>query len=70
LKCFHSALTKNNDPKDILAITASLGGPLHNRKEAFSELQKAIPALDGFEYDNIPAQGLKLNDSEAANVTA
>ena len=70
LQTFDKALTKNNDPGDILAITASLGGPLQNREEAFAELQKAIPALDGFEYDNIPAQGLKLNDSEAANVTA
>jgi len=70
LQTFEKALFKNNDPKDILAITASLGGPLQNREEAFAELQKAIVALDGFEYDNIPAQGLKLNDSEAANVTA
>lgn len=67
---FAKALTKNNDLADISAIAVRLGGPLASPEERFAVLQQAISALKDFESDKIPAQGLNLNDSEAANVTA
>ncbi len=70
LQGFAGALTKNNAPDDILTITARLGGPIRNRRDAFGILQEIITQLNDYEPDNIPDQGLKLNDSEAANVTA
>ena len=70
LQSFAKALTKNNDLADICTITVQLGGPLASPEERFAVLQQAISALKDFEPNKIPAQGLNLNDSEAANVTA
>ena len=69
LQTFAKAITKNNDLPDISAIARNLGSPLQNNAERFAELRKFISVLKDVEPDNIPAEGLKLNDSEAANVT-
>jgi len=69
LQTFGKAVTKNNDLADICAIAAGLGSPLASPEERFSALQECIGALKDLEPDQIPAKGLKLNDSEAANVT-
>lgn len=70
LQTFGKALTRNHAPADIGAIAARLGSPLQTGMEQFAELKKYISILKDFEADTIPAEGLKLNDSEAANVTA
>jgi len=70
LQAFALAVSKNQQPLDIGAIAAKLGSPLQSRAEQFAELRKYISILKDFEADTLPAEGLKLNDSEAANVTA
>jgi NADH-quinone oxidoreductase subunit G len=69
LQHFGKAITKNNDLADICEIASRLGSPLQSDEERYAQLQKFISALGEFEPDKIPAKGLKLNDSEAANVT-
>jgi NADH-quinone oxidoreductase subunit G len=70
LQSFAKALTKNNDLADTCAIAVQLGSPLESPGERFAVLQQSISALKDCAPDQIPAQGLNLNDSEAANVTA
>jgi NADH-quinone oxidoreductase subunit G len=70
LQRFGKAITKNEDLADICEIACQLGSPLQSDEQRFSELQQIISALGEFEPDKIPAEGLNLNDSEAANVTA
>ncbi|MGB3210907.1 MAG: 2Fe-2S iron-sulfur cluster-binding protein [Desulforhopalus sp.] len=70
LQRFGKAITKNDDLDDISEICVQLGSPLQNDHQRFAELQKSISALKESQPDKIPAEGLKLNDSEAANVTA
>ena len=38
--------------------------------EIFAELQQTVGALKQYQPTTIPAEGLNLNDSEVANVTA
>lgn len=70
LQTFGKAVTRDHDPAEIGAIAARLGSPLQSAMEQFAELRTYISILKDFEADTIPAEGLKLNDSEAANVTA
>ncbi|MCP4338337.1 MAG: 2Fe-2S iron-sulfur cluster binding domain-containing protein [Desulfobulbaceae bacterium] len=70
LQHFGKAITKNEDLGDISEIGARLGSPLQNDEQRFTELQQSISALKEFEPDKIPAKGLNLNESEAANVTS
>ncbi len=70
LQTFAAAVTKNHKPLDIGAIAANFGSPLLSQEERFAELRKYISILKDFEADTLPAEGLKLTDSEAANVTA
>ena len=61
---------KNDDLADICEIAVRLGSPLQNDELRFTEMLQFISALKEFEPDKIPAEGLNLNDSEAANVTS
>lgn len=70
LQRFSKAITKNIDLEDISVVAAKLGSPLQTPGERFAALQQIISALKEFEPDKIPAKGLNLNNSEAANVTA
>ncbi len=70
LQRFPKAITKNEDLADISAIAVRLGSPLRNDDERYAVLQQYISALKEFSYDQIPAEGLNLKKSEAANVTA
>ncbi len=70
LQRFTKAITKNEDLPDICAIAVRLGSPLQNDGERYSALQQSISALKEFAVDQIPAEGLNLKKSEAANVTA
>jgi NADH-quinone oxidoreductase subunit G len=65
-----AAVSKNHQPLDIGTLAAKLGSPLQSRTEQFAELRKYLSILKDFEADTLPAEGLKLTDSEAANVTA
>jgi NADH-quinone oxidoreductase subunit G len=68
LQHFNKAITKNNDFADIASVAVQLGSPLSG-EELFAQLQQLIKPLREFTSDTIPAEGLNLNDSEAANVT-
>ena len=70
LQHFAKAITKNEDLADICAIAAQLGSPLQSNDERYLVLQQFISALKEFGPDQIPAEGLNLTKSEAANVTA
>jgi NADH-quinone oxidoreductase subunit G len=70
LQPFAAAVSKNHQPLDIGAIATKLGSPLQDRAEQFAELHNYLSILKDFEVDTLPAEGLKLNASEAANVTA
>ncbi len=70
LQRFPKAITKNDDLADISAIAVLLGSPLQSDEQRWSELQQYISALKEIEPDKIPAEGLNLKKSEAANVTA
>ena len=69
LQHFNKAVTKNSEPADIASIASRLGSPLASG-QIFAELQQIIKPLGAYSSDTIPAQGLNLNNSEAANVTA
>ncbi len=70
LQRFSKALTKNNELLAICQIATQLGSPLQRPEEVYAELQQRIGALKDFQPATIPTEGLNLNDSEAANVTA
>ena len=70
LQTFAAAVSRNHKPADIGEIAAKLGSPLQNRSEQFAELRKYLSVLKDFEADTVPAEGLKLNDSEADDVKA
>lgn len=70
LQGFNKAITKNDDLADMSEFAVQLGSPLQTPEERYAELQKVIPVLSKFQSDKIPAEGLNLNDSEAANVTS
>ena len=64
------AVTKNNELPNICQIAAEFGSPLTSSAEIYAELQQIIGVLKQYQPATIPAEGLNLNDSEAANVTA
>lgn len=70
LQKFDKAVTKNNELPTISQIASEFGSPLTSTAEIFAELQQAVPALKQYQPATIPAEGLNLNASEAANVTA
>lgn len=70
LQTFSGAVARNHKPADIAEIAVKLGSPLKSRNEQFAELRKYFSVFKDFEADTVPAEGLKLNDSEAANVKA
>jgi len=69
LQKFDKALTKNNDLAEISSVAVRFGSPLTSPTERYAAVRESIDALKDLSPDQIPAQGLKLNDSEAANVT-
>ena len=70
LQRFEKAVTKNNELLDICEVAAEFGCPLQTPAEVYAELQQVIGMLKEYQPATIPAEGLNLNDSEAANVTA
>ena len=70
LQKFSKAVTKNNEQSTICQLALEFGSPLSTPAEIFAELQQVAPQLKQYKPATIPAEGLNLNDSEAANVTA
>ena len=70
LQKFAKAVSKNQEMPGICELAAKFGSPLTTPGEIFAALQQAVPALKQYQSATIPAEGLNLNDSEAANVTA
>jgi NADH-quinone oxidoreductase subunit G len=70
LQCFQQAVRKNTPPLDIAALAAALGEVTASRSELFAGLGTFLPLLKDYTADTVPAPGLKLNDSEAAHVSA
>lgn len=70
LQTFSKAVTKNDDPVDTLSIVNQLGGRISDATHAWNEMKKSITVLSDVDPEQIPAQGLPLTDSEAADVPA
>ena len=70
LQKFDKAVIKNHELPNICQIAAEFGSPLTSSAEIYAELQQVIGVLKQYQPATIPAEGLNLNDSEAANVTA
>jgi len=70
LQSFKKAVTKNDDPLDIVALAARLGSPLTSQAECFDALKPFINPLAELSMYSVPATGLKLDTSEDANVAA
>jgi NADH-quinone oxidoreductase subunit G len=70
LQRFAKAVYKNRDPQDILEITRLLGGAIDDAARAWPGIRQSVKVLSGVEPDAIPAQGLKLKDSEESHVGA
>lgn len=70
LQQFQKAVTKNSELPTIGDLAADFGSPLSTPGEVFKALQQQIGALEQYKPATIPAEGLNLTDSEAANVTA
>jgi len=67
---FNKALFKNEDPKDILEITRLLGGAIADNQHAWPGIRQSVPRLADIEPEAIPADGIKLHNSEDDNVGA
>ncbi len=67
---FSKALFKNEDPKDILEITRLLGGAIADNQHAWPGIRSSVPRLADIEPEAIPADGIKLHNSEDDNVGA
>ena len=67
---FNKALFKNEDPKDILEITRLLGGAIVDARHAWPGIRQSVPRLAAIDPEAIPAEGIKLQNSEDTNVGA
>ena len=70
LQCFRKTVGKNEPLPDMADFIAALDGTVADRAGLFTALAALIPALAGQSADTVPAQGLKLNENEAAHVSA
>jgi NADH-quinone oxidoreductase subunit G len=70
LQSFSKAVSKNRELPTISQIAVLLGSPLNTDQVVYAEMQRLIAALQEYQPGTIPAEGLNLNDSEAAHVNA
>jgi len=68
LQRFNKALSKNDDPHDILEITRLLGGAIADAPRAWPGIRQSVEVLSDIQPENIPAEGLKLQSSEEPHV--
>jgi len=69
LQRFSKAVFKNDDPRDIVEITRLLGGAIVDWKHAWPGIRQTVPLLANVQPDQIPAEGIKLSDSEDPDVS-
>ena len=60
LQSFEKAVCKNTPFSDMIEVVKLLGGPFGSRVEILAELTKSIAQLGNVDFDQIPAEGLKL----------
>ena len=70
LQRFAKAVTKNEEPKDILEITRLLGGAVVDARHAWPGIRQSVARLAEIEPEAIPAEGINLQTSEETNVGA
>lgn len=68
LQRFHRAVRRNADPRDILEITHLLGGAISSAERAWPGIRQSVPVLRSVEPEQIPVEGLLLNNSEERDV--
>ncbi len=68
LQLFRKAVTKNDDPHDILEITRLLGGAIVDAARAWPGIRQSVAVLSAVQPEQIPAEGLKLQSSEEPHV--
>lgn len=64
LQTYCKAVVKNEESIDMIEAVKQLGGPMNDIDEARAALKKNGAALADVEFDQIPAEGFKLNNSE------
>lgn len=64
---FVGGVMKNTERPEITEVAGGLGGPAESREAAWSLLQQKINAFQEYQPTELPAEGLKLTDSEAPN---
>ncbi|MEE4165919.1 MAG: 2Fe-2S iron-sulfur cluster-binding protein [Desulfocapsaceae bacterium] len=69
LQRFSKAVYKNEDPEDIVEITRLLGGAITDWTRSWPGIRQSVPLLSEVRPEQIPAEGLKLADSEDSHVT-
>ena len=69
LQRFSKAVYKNEDPADIVEITRLLGGAITDWTRSWPGIRQSVPLLSDVRPEQIPAEGLKLAESEDSHVT-
>jgi NADH-quinone oxidoreductase subunit G len=70
LQQYDVAVVKNNPASTLLQVVNQLGGTIQNINEARNGLMKSVSALKGIDLEQVPGEGIALNDNEVANVAA
>jgi NADH-quinone oxidoreductase subunit G len=69
LQRFSKAVYKNVEPADIVEITSLLGGAITDWTRSWPGIRQSVPLLSEVRPEQIPAEGLKLAESEDSHVT-
>ncbi|MGI6657611.1 MAG: 2Fe-2S iron-sulfur cluster-binding protein [Desulfobulbus sp.] len=70
LQEYRAAVVKNEPLDDLLRVVGQLGGAITSRTEAFVDLKENVPALKSVDFEQLPAEGLAITNSEVSNVGA
>jgi NADH-quinone oxidoreductase subunit G len=68
LQRFKKAVCKNDNRPDIVEITRLLGGAITTWIRSWPGIRQSVPLLSDVQPEEIPAEGLKLADSEDSHV--
>ena len=68
LQRFRKAVCKNDNRPDIVEITRLLGGAITTWIRSWPGIRQSVPLLSDVQPEEIPAEGLKLADSEDSHV--
>ena len=70
LQAFEKAVAKNEERTDMLEVTRLLGGAVTDARHAWPGIRQSVDCLADIDPAAIPAEGLKLQTGEDANVGA